>query len=514
MIQSKVNGIIDTTRIENGLKQTIISTDSQYNIQLDTEAQAYSDHISTLLPPTLNFNPKTRIFSQIKDGIILSHVLNSIKPGCIDLTRLVKTNNVVDKKYVYEATSNLALVLNAASALNIKIVNIGPEDILYENKILVLGLLWQIVRLSVSRSLNVMKKPELMTLKNASESIEELVNKTPEELCLRWLNFHIMNAKNGEFYEMIKSFINENRNEQSSEEGNVKDLHKVYKKCYYTSSDSVDTFVEKAMNSDYWKLPEKCGNFVSDMMNSRFLLLLFSQIIPSVVKSEGLLNIWFMSDNYQRAKKVVEITERIGCNKFLSVDSIVKGDHRLNFLFCQTMMNKFTGIDTKLIDIDDLETRLGNYENNILLIKDNLEAITFEMAEKEQARKYKEIEDVKMYRTIEKKTQEYENIIEDLKSSHAAFSRRVNEYVEDTLNVTLPRDIYDSNESLWATIMKLLSEIKVLKSERNTALVQLASQKELNQEKEEKIKELERIVRMQKDIKSEDKFSFFRFCGC
>lgn len=514
---TRAETIIDTSSIENGLKQTITPGDAEYNTQIETEALAYAQHIHSLLPPKLPFSPDKIIFEQIKDGIVLGFVLDSIKPGCIDLSRLVQTHGVLDKKYLYEATSNLGLVLNAAKRLGIKLVNIGPEDILYENKILVLGLLWQIVRLSVSKSSSLLKRPELINLINECETIEDLCSKTPEELCLRWVNFHVENAKMGELIDKIQVIIQENDSENKSAENTIKEVHNVFKKCYNTSSSAIDRFVENSLNDDYWKIPEKCTNFSGDMKNSRIYLLLFKQLIPKLVSDEELLEVWFEKDLFRRAENVIRMGERIGCDKFISVNSIVTGDHRLNFLFCQTIMNKFPGMEDQVIDVDTLKERLCAYESNIISIKDNLEAISMEMLEKENLRKQKERQGVEMYRNMENKSSEYENLIEDMRVSYDFFARRVNKYVEESLNITLPNEQCENKESIWATIMRLLSEIKVLKSERDSALIALSSQKEINQLIDNKINEMAEIHKNEREKwekMAKKKRTIFEFCGC
>lgn len=510
--------IIDTTSIDNGLKQIITSKDPEYDEKINIEAQTYAQHIYSLLPNKLHFSPDKRVFEQIKDGIVLGFVLDSIKPGCIDLRKLVQTRGINDKKYLYEATTNLGLVLKAASELGIKIVNIGPEDILYENKCLVLGLLWQIVRLSVSKSSNVMKNPELINLINETESIEDLCNKTPEEMCLRWVNYHMNIAKESKFCKMIQEKNKENEHQKNNEDNEVKDIHTTFKQCYTQSNDNLDVIVENSLNDDHWKMPTKCENFSSDIKNSRVYFLLFKQLIPQLVSDDELLEAWFSKDYAFRAENVVKIASRIGCEKFINVNSILKGDHRLNFLFCQTIMNKYPGIDNHALDIDVLKEKLCMYENNILSIKDNLEAITVEMIEKEHLRLQKEKLGEQLYQTIVTKSNEYENVIEDMKSSFDVFSRRVNEYVEESLGITLSDDYFDAKESLWATIMRLLSEIKVLKSERDSALISLASQKEINKSIDAKIKDIVEMQKLDKEnrekMMKKKKRSIFSFCGC
>ena len=50
---------------------------------------------------------------------------------------------------VYRKTENLLLAINSARAIGCNIVNIGAGDLLEGKPHLVLGLLWQIIRVSV-----------------------------------------------------------------------------------------------------------------------------------------------------------------------------------------------------------------------------------------------------------------------------------------------------------------------------------------------------------------------------
>lgn len=54
-----------------------------------------------------------------------------------------------EKLNVYRKTENLLLAINSAQAIGCNIVNIGAGDLMEGKPHLVLGLLWQIIRVSV-----------------------------------------------------------------------------------------------------------------------------------------------------------------------------------------------------------------------------------------------------------------------------------------------------------------------------------------------------------------------------
>jgi len=72
-----------------------------------------------------------------------SKLVNRSQPGTIDERALNR-----GKLNIYQIHENLTLALNSAQAIGCNIVNIGPEDLQTGKPHLVLGLLWQIIRVS------------------------------------------------------------------------------------------------------------------------------------------------------------------------------------------------------------------------------------------------------------------------------------------------------------------------------------------------------------------------------
>lgn len=90
-------------------------------------------------------------------------------------------------------------------------VNIGPED-LREGKViflfiffefdltssqphLVLGLIWQCVKIALLSAVNLDQHPELVVLLEENEDITRFMNVAPEVNLLRWFNFHLRRAQ-------------------------------------------------------------------------------------------------------------------------------------------------------------------------------------------------------------------------------------------------------------------------------------------------------------------------------
>ena len=80
---------------------------------------------------------------------IFSKLINSSIPNTVDERAINK-----GKLSIYTIHENQTLALNSASSIGCNIVNIGPEDLVEGKPHLVLGLLWQVIR--VRRLCNVM----------------------------------------------------------------------------------------------------------------------------------------------------------------------------------------------------------------------------------------------------------------------------------------------------------------------------------------------------------------------
>lgn len=71
--------------------------------------------------------------------------MNLSQPDTVDERAI----NRGGKLSIYQMHENLTLALNSAQAIGCNIVNIGPEDLHAGKEHLVLGLMWQIIRVSI-----------------------------------------------------------------------------------------------------------------------------------------------------------------------------------------------------------------------------------------------------------------------------------------------------------------------------------------------------------------------------
>ena len=77
-----------------------------------------------------------------------------------------------------------------------KVTNIGASELINgaQNPTIVLGLVWQLVKIHLLNNINLKNHPELVRLLEANEELSDLLKLPPEQLLLRWFNYHLKNA--------------------------------------------------------------------------------------------------------------------------------------------------------------------------------------------------------------------------------------------------------------------------------------------------------------------------------
>ena len=91
-------------------------------------------------------------------------------------------------------TQNHNYAIQTARTVGCKIVGIGAEDLRDGVVHLVFGLLWQVIKQGLLAKVNVDEHPELLELGLEADELAKLSAAHPEELLLRWVNFHLRNA--------------------------------------------------------------------------------------------------------------------------------------------------------------------------------------------------------------------------------------------------------------------------------------------------------------------------------
>uniref|UniRef100_A0A669R1G2 Lymphocyte cytosolic protein 1 n=2 Tax=Phasianus colchicus TaxID=9054 RepID=A0A669R1G2_PHACC len=231
-------------------------------------------------------NPETDdLFQAVGDGIVLCKMINFSVPDTID-------ERTINKKKLTPFTiqENLNLALNSASAIGCHVVNIGAEDLKEGKPYLVLGLLWQVIKIGLFADIEISRNEALIALLREGESLEDLMKLSPEELLLRWANYHLENAG-----------------------------------C------------------------NKVNNFSSDIKDSRAYYHLLNQVAPKG-DEEGIPAITIdMSglrekDDVQRAECMLQQAERLGCRQFVTATDVVRGNPKLNLAFIANLFNKYPAL--------------------------------------------------------------------------------------------------------------------------------------------------------------------------
>ncbi|NXC21914.1 PLSI protein, partial [Corythaeola cristata] len=135
----------------------------------------------------LPMNPSdASLFKSLSDGILLCNISKSCQVFFLGILSVTISS--------FTFSENLNLALNSASAIGCTVVNIGSQDLQEGKPHLVLGLLWQIIKVGLFADIEISRNEALMALLSEGEELDQLMKLSPEELLLRWVNYHLANA--------------------------------------------------------------------------------------------------------------------------------------------------------------------------------------------------------------------------------------------------------------------------------------------------------------------------------
>ncbi|XP_064313749.1 plastin-1 [Phalacrocorax carbo] len=247
----------------------------------------------------LPMNPAdASLFKSLADGILLCKMINFSQPDTID-------ERAINKKKLtpFTVSENLNLALNSASAIGCTVVNIGSQDLQEGKPHLVLGLLWQIIKVGLLADIEISRNEALITLLNEGEELDQLMKLSPEELLLRWVNYHLANAG--------------------------------------------------------W---QKISNFSQDIKDSRAYYHLLNQIAPKGDDHESPSKIDFSGfhekNDLRRAEYMLQQADKLGCRQFVTPADVVSGNPKLNLAFVANLFNTYPALhkpDNSSYDLNLLE---------------------------------------------------------------------------------------------------------------------------------------------------------------
>ncbi|NXL86075.1 PLSI protein, partial [Alectura lathami] len=283
-----------------------ISTEGTQHSYSEEEKVAFVNWINKALQDDpdckhiLPMNPSdASLFKSLADGILLCKMINFSQPDTID-------ERAINKKKLtpFTISENLNLALNSASAIGCTVVNIGSQDLKEGKPHLVLGLLWQIIKVGLFADIEISRNEALITLLNEGEELDQLLKLSPEELLLRWVNYHLANAG--------------------------------------------------------W---QKISNFSQDIRDSRAYYHLLNQIAPKGDDfGEMHVEIDFSGFNdkndLRRAEYMLQQADKLGCRQFVTPADVVAGNPKLNLAFVANLFNTYPALhkpDNSSYDLNLLE---------------------------------------------------------------------------------------------------------------------------------------------------------------
>ncbi|XP_071995690.1 plastin-1 [Engystomops pustulosus] len=220
------------------------------------------------------------LFTSLKDGILLCKMINLSQPDTID-ERAINTTKLTP----FTISENINLALNSASAIGCTVVNIGAQDLKEGKPHLVLGLLWQIIKAGLFADIEISKNEALITLLKDGETLEELMKLSPEELLLRWVNYHLTNAQ--------------------------------------------------------WP---NITNFSRDIKDSKAYFHLLREIAP---KNDVFIDFSGFDDpnDLKRANCMLNQADKLGCRQFVTPSDVVSGNPKLNLAFVANLFNMYPALN-------------------------------------------------------------------------------------------------------------------------------------------------------------------------
>jgi len=225
------------------------------------------------------------LVKKVADGWLLAKFINLIVKATIDERAL---NKAKGSKALMEVQKqeNLNLVIKAALSIGVKVTNVGATDLMNgeKNPWIVLGIIWQLVKLHLLNSINLKNHPELIALLEDGETLADLLKLPPEQLLLRWFNYHLKNAG-----------------------------HK------------------------------KINNFGPDVKDSDAYLTLLNQLDKNKCGLDDLKH----NDLSKRAGKTISNAEALGVKAMIKPSDICAGNPKLNLAFTAAIFNQCPGL-TKL----------------------------------------------------------------------------------------------------------------------------------------------------------------------
>ncbi|TFK47526.1 hypothetical protein OE88DRAFT_1647682 [Heliocybe sulcata] len=255
----------------------------------EDERREFTNHINAVLEGDGDVGSRIpiptntmQLFDECRDGLILCKLINDSVPDTIDM-RVLNKPTARKPLNAFQITENNNIVITSAKAIGCSVVNIGSSDIAEGREHLILGLIWQIIRRGLLSNVDIKLHPELYRLCEEGETVEDLLKLTPDQILLRWFNYHLKQAG--------------------------------------------------------WK--RRVNNFSKDVKDGENYTVLLHQLKPNDCSLDPLQT----RDLKTRAEQVLQNAANIGCRKYLTPASLLSGNPRLNLAFVANLFNNHPGLE-------------------------------------------------------------------------------------------------------------------------------------------------------------------------
>ncbi|KAF7794085.1 hypothetical protein EIP86_005215 [Pleurotus ostreatoroseus] len=255
----------------------------------EDERTEFTNHINLVLQDDPDVGSRIpiptntmQLFDECRDGLILCKLINDSVPETID-PRVLNKPTARKELNAFQMTENNNIVITSAKAIGCSVVNIGSSDIQEGREHLILGLIWQVIRRGLLSQIDIKLHPELYRLCEEGETIDDLLRLTPDQILLRWFNYHLKAAG--------------------------------------------------------WH--RKVNNFSRDVNDGENYTILLNQLQPQHCSRAPLQT----QDLRTRAEQVLQNADAIGCRKYLTPASLLAGNPRLNLAFVANLFNNYPGLE-------------------------------------------------------------------------------------------------------------------------------------------------------------------------
>mmetsp|Transcript_13920 Transcript_13920/g.15375 ORF Transcript_13920/g.15375 Transcript_13920/m.15375 type:complete len:728 (-) Transcript_13920:42-2225(-) len=254
------------------------------------ETRSFADYINYMLKddPDLTsagdipIDPATdALFRVCAKGLLLPKLINAVKAHTVLEKSICKKPNA----NTWETNTNHTLAIEGAKQIGCNVINIGASDLTAGTPHLILGLVWQVVKIGLLSQVNLDEHPELVAMLDPSEDLNTFINVAPEINLLRWFNYQLKRKGHS----------------------------------------------------------RRVKNFSNDIKDGENYLVLLNAIAPNVVP-EGAHR---EPDPRKRAEMVCKYAKDLDCGKFVTPEDILAGNDKLNLAFTAYLFNKHPGLEVE-----------------------------------------------------------------------------------------------------------------------------------------------------------------------